>query len=598
MDSPQNLRIRLLIMSIALLGGLGFLGYLTFNIMVANDNERRISQLHKVKFPVLEEMLRLKRDVKNVHESFSTALVLENYFLLEETYEATRDFSDRLQAIHTLDPTTVRPTQPILQMFNDYYELAKEVAQVLIKHPEKAREYEPRLMEVNQLRQNLNDRIDQVMEQRRGEYEVDLGNTNENIKWANSLGAMLGALLIIGLVILAWAISINVLRAINKSDKLKEIFLATMSHELRTPMNGISGAITLLRETTLTKEQDELLDACRASELSITTSIDDILEFTGMMSGNFKISQQPFSVLSVIKNTITLFENECKAKDLSIVIDNPNITDQVFLGDQQRIGHALRHLIGNAVKFSHHGVIRVSLDSHLTHVGSSDEFISITIQDTGPGIPESSIETVLKPFRQIDGSFSRQHQGMGIGLPMCNALAKAMRGEMILKNRKVGGLEVTFRFKASKGFKSAPEESPRKPQEPKESQPTCLGNILVVEDNEVNQLVIKGFLKKLGYQSDSAINGEEAITKVAEHQYDLILMDCQMPVMDGFEATEKIRHYTADKTYIPIIAVTANAMEGDKERCLDSGMDDYLKKPVSIALLKNTIQKYIPFNNA
>lgn len=590
MDTPQNLRIRLLIMSIALLGGLGFFGYLVFNIMVANDNEQRIGELHEVKFPVLEGLARLKRDVKTVHESFSTALVLENYFLLDETYEATRDFSDRIQTLNNLDPTTVYLTQPIQHGFNRYYEKAKSVAQVLIKHPEKSREYESALIEINTLRAEVNNQIDEALESRRIQYVTNLGNTNENIKWANSLGAILGTLLIIGLIVLAWAISVNVLKAINKSDKLKEIFLSTMSHELRTPMNGISGAISLLKSTPLTDEQLKLLDACSVSELSITTSIDDILEFTGMMSGNIKIAQHPISIVAIIKSTTSLFESECKDKNLSIDFEEPELSDQIFLGDKNRLGHALRHLIGNAVKFSNHGTIQISVNSKLVDATSKTERISITIKDNGPGIPESHIETVLRPFRQVDGSFSRQHQGMGIGIPMCHALAKAMKGELSLRNRDTGGLEVTFCFQASKGFKSVPKEIELNvPQEDK----TQTINVLVVEDNEVNQLVMKGFLKKFGYTSDSAMNGEEAVSMVAQTQYDLILMDCQMPIMDGFEATEKIRHYTANQKHIPIIAVTANAMEGDKERCLDAGMDDYLKKPISMDLLKAAINKQL-----
>jgi signal transduction histidine kinase/ActR/RegA family two-component response regulator len=589
MDHSYNLRIRLLIMSIAILGGLGFLGYLLFTVLVANDNEHRISELHEVKFPVLEQITLLKRDVNHVHESFSTALVLENYFLLEETYEATRDFSDRTTAIETLDPSMSEWIPPIEQAFDRYYQDAKAIAQILIKQPEKTRELEQAIQEVNQLRLNLNQLIDQTLDERRKQYEVDLGLTNENIKWANSVGAYLGTMLILGLILLAWAISSTVLTAINKSDKLKEIFLATMSHELRTPMNGISGAITLLKNTELTDEQNKLLDACRVSELSITTSIDDILEFTGMMSGSITISKQPFSVLSVIDNTIKLFENECETKHLTIQVDKQDAPDQIFLGDQQRLNHVLRHLVGNAVKFSQQGEINISVSSQLLHGESNRELISISIKDNGPGIPEASLKTVLKPFRQIDGSFSRQHQGMGIGLPMCNAIARAMNGKMMLRNLKRGGLEATFQFTAQKGFKSVPSESPPPVVEHDQNS---LGKVLIVEDNEVNQLVLKGFIKKLGYTSDSALNGEEAVTKVAEHEYDLILMDCQMPIMDGFEATEKIRHYLADKNHIPIIAVTANAMEGDKERCLEAGMDDYLKKPVSLNLLKTTMQKY------
>jgi CheY-like chemotaxis protein len=379
-----------------------------------------------------------------------------------------------------------------------------------------------------------------------------------------------------------------VLNAINKSDKLKEIFLATMSHELRTPINGISGAISLLKDTKLTDEQHQLLDACRVSELSIATSIDDILEFTGMMSKNIKIAQAPLSVYSIIHHTVDLFKNEYETKGLTIQVEAPTTTEEYFLGDKNRLGHALRHLIGNAVKFSNQGLIYISVEHELVDAINQQEMISISISDEGPGIPESKLKQVLTPFSQIDGSFSRKHQGMGIGVSICNAIAKAMGGELILKNKSTGGLTAIFRFCAEKSFHSVPDDQHH--ATPSVEKKASDIKVLVVEDNEVNQLVIKGILDKFGYQSDSAMNGQEAVHKVEDNTYDIILMDCQMPIMDGFEATRQIRLNTADKKHIPIIAVTANAMEGDKERCLDCGMDDYLKKPISLNRLGAAIQ--------
>jgi hypothetical protein len=190
MDTPKNIQIRILIMSIALLGGLGFFGYLMFNVIIANDNEQRIEQLHKVKFPVLDELSKLKRDVAAVHDAFSTALALENYFLLDETDETTQVFSERILSIQAYDPTTTTLTLPIQNGFDRYYNEAKSVAKVLIQDPDKTREYEQKLIEINQLRVDLINQIDMALTQRNREYERDLANTNENIQKANTLGAI------------------------------------------------------------------------------------------------------------------------------------------------------------------------------------------------------------------------------------------------------------------------------------------------------------------------------------------------------------------------------------------------------------------------
>ena len=585
-------------MTIALLGGLGFLGYLLFNISVAQKHEERISQLHTIKFPVLEQLSTLKRDVRDVHEAISTALVLEHEFLLEETYSTIKQFGSRVDAINKLDPSTLKLTSDLKVQFDAYFQGAKSVADVLINSPEKTRLYEDKTLHVNVLRHELNYNLDHILEKRKKEYVAALGDTNEQMKTANRLGAMLGSVLIAALVALAWVISISVIIAINKSDKLKEIFLATMSHELRTPINGISGAISLLKDTNPTEKQQKLLDACKASELSITTAIDDILEFTGMMSGNINIKPHAFSLQKVLRDIIVMFKNDYQMKGLNINIDD-NLPSGLIFADENRITHVLRHLIGNAIKFSDQGHVHVCLIAHdtqhfkpltKTYEPTADQVIqiSIIIEDDGPGIEEEHIKDALKPFQQIDGSFNRQHQGMGIGLPMCHSIANAMGGKIELKNRIQGGLSASFIFNNT--LQEATQEELKPLPTPLHMQ--AQKRVLIVEDNKVNQMVLNGFLKKLGFNTDTANNGEEGLNLATENEYSMIMMDCQMPIMDGFESTRNIRNLTGDKGNVPIIAVTANAMEGDKERCLESGMNHYIKKPVNMNTLKKVISEF------
>jgi signal transduction histidine kinase/ActR/RegA family two-component response regulator len=598
MINPNNLKIRLYIMTIALLGGLGFLSYLLFNISVAQKHEDSISQLHTIKFPVLEHFTTLKQGLRDVHEDISTALVLEHGFLLEETYSTIKQLSGHINVINELDPTTVEISQGLKAQIDAYFVAAKEVADVLINSPEQSRLYEEKILNVNFIRHQLNNQLDQILETLNAQYVVALGNTNEQMKSANQFGAVLGFILIVALVVLAWVISVTVLIAINKSDKLKEIFLATMSHELRTPINGISGAISLLKDTDPTDKQKILLDACKLSELSMTTAIDDILEFTSMMSGKIRITPQAFSLQKNLDDIILMFKNDYQMKGLSIAIDD-QLPPGLIYTDLNRITHVLRHLIGNAIKFSDQGYVHVRLVAHdingikpIPKNSSIDNKkcikISIIIEDNGPGIDNNLIEDALKPFHQINGSFSRQHQGMGIGLPICSSIAKAMLGKIELQNREKGGLCVRFIF-----------NSPLKEDLQKNTQSvtkvratTHLKKILIVEDNNVNRMILNGFIQKLGFHTDTANNGEEGLNLATKNDYAMIMMDCQMPIMDGFESTKNIRKIRGKKGQVPIIAVTANAMDGDKKRCLESGMNHYIKKPINMDILKKVMSDF------
>jgi signal transduction histidine kinase/CheY-like chemotaxis protein len=598
MINPKNLKIRLYIMTIALLGGLGFLSYLLFNISVAQKHEDSISQLHTIKFPVLEKFSTLKQGLRDVHEDISTALVLEHGFLLEETYSTIKQLSGHINVINELDPTTVEMSQGLKAQIDAYFIAAKEVADVLINSPEQSRLYEEKILNVNFLRHQLNNQLDQILETLNAQYVVALGNTNAQMKSANQFGAVLGFILIVALVVLAWVISVTVLIAINKSDKLKEIFLATMSHELRTPINGISGAISLLKDTDPTDKQKILLDACKLSELSMTTAIDDILEFTSMMSGKIRITPQAFSLQKNLDDIILMFQNDYQMKGLSIAIDD-QLPPGLIYTDLNRITHVLRHLIGNAIKFSDQGYVHVRLVAHdingIRPIPKNSTIdnkkcikISIIIEDNGPGIDNNLIEDALKPFHQINGSFSRQHQGMGIGLPICSSIAKAMRGKIELQNREQGGLCVRFIFN------SPLKEDLQKITKPvtKVRATTNLKKVLIVEDNNVNRMILNGFIKKLGFHTDTANNGEEGLNLATKNDYAMIMMDCQMPIMDGFESTKNIRKIRGEKGQVPIIAVTANAMDGDKERCLESGMNHYIKKPINMDILKKVMSDF------
>jgi signal transduction histidine kinase len=584
----QNVTIRILIMLIALLGGIGFFGYVLFNVSVANDNEERIVELQDVKTPILESLTLLKREIEQVQQSFSTAIVFENEFLLDDALRSSNNYSKHIYKISALDETTQPIVNTLQRDFTEYFTASKAIAIQLIAYPDQSRKYEKEIYDVNQMHNLILEKINLVIDDRKLDFIDSLAHTHREIVLANKLGASLGGLLILGLIILSWAITVTVIKAVNKSNQLKEVFMNTMSHELRTPINGISGALSLLKSTPLTEEQSELIEACKISEQAITTSVDDILEFSGMVSGTIKIAQHPFSLQAVITSTVKSFTIDCESKAISLTtVYDPSFNPlSTTVGDEQRLSHALRHIIGNAIKFSNSGQISIYVSSTPSNKVSDHGEITINVKDEGPGIPPGKLKDVFEPFQQIDGSFSRQHQGIGIGIPMSASIAKAMDGSLRICNRKDVGLEVVFTFCA----KIINQALPLTPTTPVHIRGDI--NVLIVEDNEVNQLVLKSLIKKMGYQSMSAQNGLEAVNLIKEQSFSIILMDCQMPVMNGFDATKEIRRLQKGKP-TPIIAVTANAMEGDRDRCLDAGMDDYLKKPVSMSRLRAAMNEHL-----
>jgi CheY-like chemotaxis protein len=584
----QNVTIRILIMLIALLGGIGFFGYVLFNVSVANDNEESIAALQNIKTPILENLTLLKRDIEQVQQSFSTAIVFENEFLLDDAQNSADNYSRHIYKISALDETTQPIVNTLQRDFTDYFQASKAIADQLIAFPDQSRKYEKEIYDVNLMRTLIVEKIDLVIDDRKIDFIDSLAHTHKKIVSANNLGAWLGCLLIVGLIILSWAVSVTVIKAVNKSNQLKEVFMNTMSHELRTPINGISGALSLLKTTSIDEEQSELIEACKISEQAITTSVDDILEFSGMVSGTIKIAQHPFSLQAIIINTVKSFTNDCESKAISLsTVYDPSFNPlSTTVGDEQRLSHALRHIVGNAIKFSNSGQISIYVSSTPSNKKSDHGAITINVKDEGPGIPPDKLKDVFEPFQQIDGSFSRQHQGIGIGIPMSASIAKAMDGSLRICNRKDVGLEVAFTFCA----KIINQALPLTPATPVHTSGDI--NVLIVEDNEVNQLVLKSLIKKMGYQSMSAQNGLEAVNLIKEQSFSIILMDCQMPVMNGFDATKEIRRLQKGKP-TPIIAVTANAMEGDRDRCLDAGMNDYLKKPVSMSRLRAAMNEHL-----
>lgn len=382
-------------------------------------------------------------------------------------------------------------------------------------------------------------------------------------------------------------------KSLFEANEAKSSFIATVSHELRTPINGIVGTAHLFADTQLDQEQKLFLNTIKKSSDVLLSLVNNILDISKIESGKMTVERIDFSLTSLLSDLSDCFNFVLKEKSLTLVIED-QISDVVhFNGDLQKIKQILLNLIGNAVKFSGSGEIRIKAE--FLNQTNNYANVRLSVQDQGIGIPSDKLGLLFKDFVQTDSSMARKYGGTGLGLSISKKFAKLLGGDLNVVSQQGKGstfyVDLPLEKKTVRVVAPVTAQLNNTPAANEQPYPTS--HILIAEDNEVNQMILQKFLKKWGYSFVVAGNGLQVLELLENETFDLILMDCQMPEMDGFEATQKIRsHKNALVRRMPIIALTANAMGDDRKRCLDVGMNSFVPKPIEPDTLLKTIQTF------
>lgn len=367
-------------------------------------------------------------------------------------------------------------------------------------------------------------------------------------------------------------------------------FLASMSHEIRTPLNGVLGMLGLAVESERDTSKRQRLEIALSAGESLLGILNDILDISKVEAGKLNLENIPFNMRGLIDECATLHTQQARKKGIDLIAEaTPEFPDQ-FLGDPTRIRQILNNLLSNAIKFTDSGSVRII-------AGYSAGTVTIDVSDTGIGMSKEGLRKIFSPFSQAGTQTTRLYGGTGLGLTLCRQLVERMHGDIKVESKEHHGTRFTVTLPlpvhSQKGINDSYNHSyPAKlPGNAEPAQGSL--RLLLVEDNEVNQMVACTLLKKMGHEVEVAENGVLAIEALEQRHYDLVLMDCQMPIMDGYEATLKIRQNPKWQN-LPVIAVTANVMQGDRDDCFACGMNDYITKPYNRAQLSEAITRWAP----
>lgn len=390
-------------------------------------------------------------------------------------------------------------------------------------------------------------------------------------------------------------------QAASHANSAKSVFLANMSHEIRTPMTGILGAAELLLKDDLEPMAKERVGIIRASADSLLAIIDDILDLSKVESGHLELEEADFPLRATVEGVVELMRHRAKAKGVTLRLKYGASLPPNLRGDALRLRQVLLNLVSNGLKFTEQGHVELQVDRAGREEGRIH--VRFSVQDTGIGMSPRAQAQLFSPFTQADTSTTRRFGGTGLGLSISQRLVSLMDGTIEVESSLGKGSTFSFigRFKPAKVRRvrtpspvDSSRSSPAETSSPSEARQRQVGNyeVLLAEDNPVTGILVEHQLHDLGYRTTRAASGLEVLAAIDDGSYDLILMDCQMPGMDGYEATRHIRQQEDDQTHVPIIAITAHALEGERQKCLEAGMDDYLSKPFTQQQLADKLKRW------
>lgn len=382
-------------------------------------------------------------------------------------------------------------------------------------------------------------------------------------------------------------------RAIQEINRRKDEFLANISHEIRTPMNAVVGLANILAMTSpLTDRQKEFVETLQLSAKALLALINDLLDIAKIESEHVDLEQAPFQMQAVVDEVVNILGHKAEEKGIRLITEYEALPQTTMLGDANRIRQILMNLLSNAVKFTEEGTVTLSV-THCFNEATGHMDVCFAVTDTGIGIAEEKQETIFTKFSQADSSITRKYGGTGLGLAITKTLVERMGGTVAVESVLGSGSTFTVQLPLLKAGENLmqTEGKPSFSRSAATLEQRVQPLVLLVEDYPANVLVATSLLEGLGYRYELAQNGQEAIEKVEKSRYDLVLMDVQMPVIDGFTATRRIREREQRENVArtPIIGITAHALAGDREKCLDAGMDDYISKPFDIGELEEKV---------